>query len=250
MSERPLLLVDVGNSRIKAALADADGLVAWPALETRRTDAFRAWRDLDAAPARVLVSNVGGTGVAGELAEFVHRCWGVEAEFPRPRASCAGMTTDYVQPARLGVDRWLAALAGWHAAGGSGAVVLDAGTALTVDVVTAAGRHLGGMIAPGLDLMFASLSRGTADLEAPPVIDVDVFASDSAAAISLGCQSAVRGVLTATRERLAATGEADSMRWFVTGGGAAGLDPMIDWPHELDANLVLKGLLLAAGARP
>ena len=59
-----------------------------------------------------------------------------------------GVRCAYADPARLGVDRWVAVLAAYHAAHGA-ACVLDAGTAVTFDAVAADGRHLGGLIFPG-----------------------------------------------------------------------------------------------------
>ena len=76
----------------------------------------------------------------------------------------AGVTLAYEQPERLGVDRWLAMLAA-HAIGGMKAkVVVDCGTAITIDVLDSTGLHLGGYIVPGVSLMKRTLASSTAKI--------------------------------------------------------------------------------------
>ncbi|MEQ8661019.1 MAG: type III pantothenate kinase, partial [Gammaproteobacteria bacterium] len=217
-----LLLVDIGNTRVKSAWCVNGQLAGWPSFPTHGDNVFAAWPGETAhqAPGRVLVSNVAGGGVAGQLAEFVHARWGIEAEFVRPVRACGGMRTRYREPDRLGVDRWLAALAAWRDQRGA-VCVIDVGTALTVDIVTADGEHLGGLIAPGPDLMRESLTSGTADLVCAALGEVSGFADNTADAISLGCTLATGGLLAAVRTRLADVPGCAQAAWYLTGGGAA-----------------------------
>jgi len=244
-----LLFVDIGNTRIKAAAGEGMSLAIWPSVDTACADSWQQWRARRAAewrPTRILVSNVAGVEVGRQLARFVEDAWGVQAEFVQPARSCCGMTTRYLEPAQLGVDRWLAALAAWRAERGA-VVVVDAGTALTVDVVTAAGIHLGGLIAPGLDLLRTSLTRGTAQLSSAAIEEVDGFADNTRDAISLGCSSAITGLLRETRARVARTNACADATWYVTGGAAPAIERMIDWPARMQSDLVLRGLAIAAG---
>lgn len=73
----------------------------------------------------------------------------------------AGVTNGYPEYWKLGVDRWLALVAGYNR-GAHGCLVIDCGTALTADFVTTSGQHLGGVIAPGLRLLRQSLLGSTA----------------------------------------------------------------------------------------
>ncbi len=243
-----LLLVDIGNTRIKSAWCTDGRLSGWPSLPTRGDAVFAGWPagHLDAGPQRVLVSNVAGPGIAGQLAEFVHARWNIEAEFVRPVRERCGLRTRYREPARLGVDRWLAALAAWHERAGA-VCVIDIGTALTADIVTADGEHLGGLIAPGPELMRTSLTQGTAELECEAIATVAGFADNTTDAISLGCTLAVAGLLRQVRERLATQDGCADAAWYLTGGGAAPLLPLIDWPCEQVPDLVLRGLAVHAG---
>ncbi|MEX2479949.1 MAG: type III pantothenate kinase [Gammaproteobacteria bacterium] len=244
-----LLLIDIGNTRIKAAAWHGGELEALPALPTAAATDWRPWlADLrpSGQPRRVLVSNVAGIEVAGELARHVFDTWGIEAEFVVPTRRCHGMTTSYREPARLGVDRWLAALAAWHLHPGAVAVV-DLGTALTIDVVDTGGRHLGGLIAPGLELMRTSLTRGTAQLASTGIAAVAGFGTNTEDGISLGCWSAVAGLLRETRARVNRTPGCDDAVWFLTGGGASDIQGMFDWPVQCSPDLVLRGLVVSAG---
>ena len=82
----------------------------------------------------------------------------------RAESSCLGLVSCYAQPARMGVDRWLAMLGARHASAGP-LCVIDAGTAITLDLVAAQGRHEGGYILPGADLMRRALTADTGRIQ-------------------------------------------------------------------------------------
>jgi len=242
-----MLLMDIGNTRIKCARWHDGQLASWPALDSHAETPFAALPSalLDDVPERVLVANVAGARLAQAVEELAVAHWGLHAEFLKPRRECAGVVTKYQDPERLGVDRWLVALAAWQRSQRAVCVV-DIGTALTVDIVDATGRHLGGLIAPGLELMRRSLTHGTAHLTSQSIDDVDDFANNTADAISLGCSSAMRGLLAEVRARLAARAGCADAIWYLTGGGAQALMPMMSWPHHADPELVLRGIVVAA----
>ena len=228
-----LLLVDIGNTRLKAASVGAAGLARRAAVPTATPEAWAAWAATVDGPTRVVVANVAGSRVADAFAALATAHWGLTPEFVRPDRAAHGMRTVYRDPARLGVDRWLAALAAWRAQGGP-VVVIDMGTALTVDVVTATGCHLGGLIAPGLELMRTSLRHGTAQLDRAAVDAVAGFADNTEDAIALGCWSAVAGLLGETRRRLASAAGTAGAAWFLTGGagGAVAHGPLAGHPDR------------------
>src|SRR5690606_40574629 len=120
---------------------------------------------------------------------------GLPVERPRVEARWRGLHCAYAQPERLGVDRWLALLAAHHDAPAAPALVISAGTALTVDRLDPAGRHRGGVIAPGLAAMREGLFAA-----APGLAGFDQgqagagMATDSADAIASGCLQAALGL--------------------------------------------------------
>lgn len=155
-----MIVVDVGNTRTRIALAEAGGLrpLAEPLLN----------RDLALAdlptPGRDSV-RISAVGAPSELiARWSEEVVGSTPELLRSPRRGDGLTNAYAaQPAALGVDRWLAMIAARSVHPGD-LVVADAGTALTVDLLPADGRHRGGYIVPGLAMARAALDRGTATL--------------------------------------------------------------------------------------
>jgi len=237
-----LLLVDVGNTRIKGALARDGVLTALPALVTRAAD-FSPWREPCAAarPARLLLSNVGGEAVTAALHTALGGLCAGGIERARVHDALAGLRTRYREPHRLGVDRWLVALAAWLEVGGPVCVV-DVGTALTVDIVDGDGEHWGGLIAPGPELMRRSLTEGTAHLTADTITPIAGFADNTHDAIALGCGEATRGLLRCVEERLAVAAPGIDVAWYLTGGGAATVRALHARPWREVPDLVLRGL--------
>ena len=110
-----MLLIDIGNSRIKLGHYDGQSITELSPLAWRERDLAQVWTTLlgvlPPAP-RVVVSNVGGAVVAESLTRWLAERWGVVPQFARVVQDFAGLHTQYQYPEKLGVDRWLAALAG------------------------------------------------------------------------------------------------------------------------------------------
>lgn len=160
------LLVDVGNTAVKWRLQSGAQVIARGEL-THDRDWTGVMRSLtDACPLRpdvAWIASVAGADGDALIAQELQRSWSLVPRFYYSEASSCGVVNGYQEPRRLGVDRWLAAIEGWHSAAGD-VIIIDCGTAITLDGVTSSGRHLGGYIAPGYELLYRSLLRGTADL--------------------------------------------------------------------------------------
>ena len=89
----------------------------------------------------------------------------LHVHFAATQKSWQGLEVAYPKPERLGVDRWLAMLAARHRYPERSLVVVDCGTAITVDIVSSSGQHLGGYLVPGVRLMKQVLLQGTADIK-------------------------------------------------------------------------------------
>ncbi len=245
-----MLLIDIGNSRVKAGVLEGGRIHLQKPCEWRNAEAGGPWQALLGGlirPTRMLVSNVAGNAIADTLTAWAQERWQLVPEFVTVQREFAGMTTRYDRPAQLGIDRWLAALAGFHLAQGA-VCVIDSGTALTVDIVNAAGDHLGGLIAPGLGLMARSLTQGTAQLSLDVVHRVDHIATNTAAAISLGCREAVAGLIVRVAERVRRELEQEPL-WVVTGGEAEMIRELSPVALRVVPDLVLQGIAIV-GAHP
>ena len=162
-----VLLVDIGNSRIKWARL-ADGRIGaqrgaphdgWRARHFERA-VFRRTRNFD----RVLVASVAGARVDRAFAQAVRRATGRMPMFVASTRRAGGVTTRYIEPWRLGVDRFVAVIGAFAMSRGKAACVIDVGTAMTIDLVDGQGVHRGGAVVPGPDLMVASLLRDTSGI--------------------------------------------------------------------------------------
>ena len=228
----PLILdVDIGNTRTKWRLGDACGASAGidaPALP--------------AAPERIRIACVAGD--RAQIAERFLTAYGVSAEFADSTSELAGVICGYEEPARLGVDRWLACVAAWNAVEGS-VVVVDLGTAATLDFVTEDGRHLGGYIVPGLGLMATALARDTAGVRVAGDLAPELGPGRSTAqAVRRGATAMLVDFIEASVARFAKECR-DTPLVALTGGDAGLLADRFTFQPRLEPDLVLDGLALA-----
>jgi type III pantothenate kinase len=158
-----VLLVDVGNSRIKWARCEGGRLGRSHAAVHRGwglADYRRGLFHSRTAPARALVSSVAGTAVNRAIAAAARRA-GVAMEFVRVPRHAGAVTVGYVEPWRLGVDRFVAAVGAHALFPHLPLCVVGVGTAMTVDLIGTDGRHRGGVIIPAPALMIQTLLERT-----------------------------------------------------------------------------------------
>jgi len=230
------LLLDAGNTRLKWGLRDASGWRGQGAVAIGELDGLADVLAAAGPIRRVLGANVAGAGVAARLAELL-AVRGLEPVWVMPSASAFGVHNRYLDPARLGADRW-AALVGARALHGAAALVVTSGTATTADVLDGDGVFQGGVILPGLDLMRSSLARDTAQL---PFADgrFEPLPRRTADAIVSGCLHAQLGAIERMFRRVEAKAGAVCL---LNGGAAASLAPLLEIPLRRVDNLVLEGL--------
>lgn len=232
-----ILEFDCGNSRIKwrTLPAAAKGGASWAEFQARGLAALGLPKQV---PARVRLASVARQ--TAQLIAALEASYGIGVERAQVAAECAGVRCGYREPSRLGVDRWLAVLAAVAQFPGEPLVVVDAGTAVTVDVVCA-GAHAGGFIGPGLHMMRAALFAETAAVQVPALQEeLPVKLGDStAAAVSGALLLMVVGLVEQARARYA-----PHARLVVTGGDGPLLLPALPGAVYLPA-LVMDGLAVA-----
>jgi len=244
------LLVDVGNHRIKWALAAPNKWRAGesaPHGEGMSTVLDKIWHDL-AAPDRVVISSVAGKETTGRLQQWIAHHWSSRIHTVRAQAELLGVKNYYTNPASLGSDRWAALIAA-RAMTQDPVCIVDCGTALTLDALSARGEFLGGVILPGMAAMRASLLTHTQGIRETLGNAADCFArstADGAAAGTLcGSVGAIERIIKEYRRVLS-----NAMQVIVTGGDAAELAPHLGFSAVVAPDLVLKGLALIAEQSP
>lgn len=231
-----MLLLDAGNSRCKWAYVENGAWVHHGAVDNGEIAILQQIFAGLPQPVRVIVSNVGGLVHEQELRQLCN-LWPVSPEFVTARREACGVSNGYEEPSRLGSDRWAALIAAWRRVG-QRCLVVNCGTATTVDALSERGEFIGGLILPGITLMRQSLSRGTAQL---PDMQGQIrdFPCNTADAIHSGVLRATLGAIRLQYELLAGGGVAVC----VLGGGAADqLQALLGMPLQRVDNLVLEGL--------
>lgn len=158
--------LDIGNSRVKWR-RHGYGVVVTEDYDWAKL--FQCWLAIPGEVTRIRVSSVISSR---KFDSFISGCIasvGVEPEVARVKEGVGGVTLAYSDVSQLGVDRWLAMLAARARLPAEHVMVVNAGSALTIDLITASGQHLGGYIVPGLRTSSQALYAKTDGVGAPDV---------------------------------------------------------------------------------
>lgn len=240
-----LLLVDAGNTRLKWAFSRG-GLLS-PSGQVAYADrpVFSDLWDGVSRPQRILLASVADEKMTTDLRQWFQSSWDVPLEMVTARRRACGVENCYENPERLGADRWAAMIAAHRRFAGN-VCVIDCGSATTVDVVTARGRHLGGLIIPGLDLLRSSLCENMAAIRGR----VDDFGSgllacETLSAVGMGSLQATVGLIERVQGEVAKQVKG-TLTSVICGGNAADLLPLLSGEVHPEPDLVLQGLNIIA----
>lgn len=158
------LLMDAGNTRMKWRLEQAGTAIkeGWSALDSE--DPLASISGYLGLVSSVAVSTVAREDVRLRLLSYLEQKVAVPIRFYWAEEERLGLRNSYADPRAMGADRWHAMYGAWRLYG-SGCAIVDAGSAITVDYVGHHGRHLGGYILPGLNMMLKSLQTDAARIE-------------------------------------------------------------------------------------
>ena len=231
----PWLLLDVGNTAIKWRLADEHGLLEPGGIAADLKVLQEELRDVTWQ--RVAVSSVATDEFDASLCGVLEALHAAPVWLATADARCGDLINAYPKPQQLGVDRWLAMLAAraWN----RGPVcVIDAGTAITIDLVSDSGQHGGGYILPGVELMRRALTTETGRIQVPALAPPTMQpGADSVACVSAGIWHAALGGVHSVL-----AGHPDHAPLLT--GGSAGALLELGLNAESRPDLVLEGLRL------
>lgn len=233
---------DIGNTRGKFWIT-RDGVVALRGAIVHHGSVMTLVEALPQAfiaqPNEIFCVCVLGGAAIGEFEGECRRRWGVDPLVARSCASNAGVKNGYVDPTKLGVDRWLGVLAASPASGR--VCVAMCGTALTLDILEE-DEHVGGYIMPGLSLMAASLIERTKGVGCVgPNTDGLQPARNTSEAVARGGLLAAAGCIERVVRQFGAS------RVILAGGDASRLSGCLQMSHFVDPDLLLRGLQVYFG---
>jgi type III pantothenate kinase len=261
------LLIDVGNQRIKWATSDQlenrtgsqdyqDDQGQWTdqVIQTHTTTPGTQLGVRFAtlpAPDAVWVACVSDGRIEQEISGICKSLWGLSPVFARSSASAFGIKNRYQDPTSLGVDRWVAIIAAGNITGGGPILVIDAGTAVTIDYVNARNEFVGGLIFPGLATMVKSLNSSTGlireNIQPVPGEALEFVCNNTKTAVANGASlSVVAGINMAVNHYLSENGKHSKV--LISGGDAEFIAGLSSHQLIVKPDLVLQGLSLLGGS--
>lgn len=258
MKKQNILLVDAGNSSVKWSFADSPDTNDLSKMQQQfypeniSTSFFTKCWDSFEKPERVLVSCVADKNVLHALNKACDQLWNININEINSLKESTGLVNAYIEPSDLGSDRWCAMI-GANEIISSDFIVVDCGSAITIDLVSNheknASRHIGGYILPGLEMMKRSLGAQTADVK------VDLKHTKTTLGPSnttVGCVnsavylSAVKLIEAVYEQQVK---QSEGVQCLLTGGDAPLLAEFLSVDYIMMPDLVLRGLAVIDMAR-
>ena len=249
--KHPVLLIDAGNSSLKWVLSTQANLlnIAKAQYPENITEHFfiENWKNIE-KPVKVFVSCVANDLVWQEMDKACQQLWSINAKRVIASEKSFDLINAYEEPSSLGSDRWCAMIGAYHEID-SDFIVVDCGTAITIDVVNQSkknhtGKHLGGYILPGITMMKNSLDTQTAAVK----VDSNMIKPAlTPANTTKGCVNAA--VYLAAVKLIEAIFEQQSGTYVcvLTGGDAELIAELLSIKYVMMPDVVLRGLAYIAG---
>jgi type III pantothenate kinase len=262
------ILIDVGNQRLKWLTSDQiNGFEKLSKNNLPRINESRISQVIDIrddhfialfenqikgmeTPESVWVSAVSAESVQVELNALCFNQWGVSPNYIKSSEFAMGVQNGYVQADCLGVDRWAAMIAAYQLVLSQPVVIVDAGTAVTVDYLDISGNHKGGMIFPGISTMIESLNVTTGRISGVVTptdkVIIGLENTNTQSAVENGVMWTVVSAIDCAIDRYLSAG-VESPRLIITGGDAELIASLSKYTIQLEQDLVLKGVFLLSG---
>ena len=235
------LLMDLGNTCFKWKGGDAQGSVV------HKGDDLAALLNSSlitlSPPAKIALSNVAGDQLEKIVIDWCSLHW-PEAKLilAKVKNPVPALASNYRSDS-LGVDRWLAMLAIASNKNSVPFIVVDCGSAVTIDAVNGASVHTGGVIMPGLSMLHASLVAGADAIQKAPTATTSVMAVTTDDALSAGCINTLVAGVDAIVNKMKIALKTDEVACYLTGGDVDEIQSLLKTDVLLKPELVFDGLM-------
>jgi type III pantothenate kinase len=240
-----MLLIDAGNTRIKTAVLDDGHIGEIQAVSYDDLSPEQGFKQLLAqyhAIKAIVMVHVLGDDFA-QMANTVCNALNVSLHIVVSEKAAHGVSITYEAPEHYGADRFVGIVAAHALYPQATCVVIDCGTAITVDVVNQRGEHQGGVIYPGIQLCQQSLSRGAKGIRADAftTLNNDLLANDTQTAVVNGCVYGAIGAIEGFCEKIHKQ-HSGECKYLICGGDAQLLSTHLSARFILREGLLFDGL--------
>ena len=240
-----LLIIDSGNSFVKWGLFNDDLWLIQRHVSYDDISELETEFSVLSEPHLIIISHVARDETKSKICKFISR-WSIQPIWHHSQSYQCGVLNGYSDPKQLGSDRWAALIAAWNIEH-KACLVINAGTAVTIDTLSDSGKFLGGIILPGFHLMLNSLYSGTQLGSNSNKLSVyQNFPVDTQNAIHSGIIQSLVGAIDRMYDVLSTLPKHSSINCIISGGNASLLSPFIKYPAKIIDNLVLEGLVVIA----
>ncbi len=245
-----LLLIDQGNSNTKIQVRSLSGEILQTTQSIVNFEQNQFLQSNKIPISHVALASVAKAETKRWLKESLTKQLGsevllveaeTETELSTPNTR---ILNSYRDPSQMGVDRWLAVVAGVTRYPNRGIVIVDSGSAVNIELVNSNAQHLGGYIIPGFTAMIQTLHNGTGQVKVdrqPDAYSVEP-GDNTLDCVNNGIAGAIVGLITDSIARLTVQSLTDEIQVVMAGGDSAKLAPLISSPTEIVPDLVLDGL--------
>ena len=231
------LVIDIGNTRIKLAVFNDHDLMINVPLDELKVDQLQLLRDEYPQMNKAILSSV--RDYPDEVRHFLRSSFEQFIEFNH--LTPVPVINLYKTPVTLGVDRLAAAIGASCLFPGENLLIIDAGTAITYDLVTKNNEYLGGNISPGLNMRFKALNHFTGKLPlVTPQMEFQTLGRDTESAIRAGVQLGLIFEVEQTIRYFST--KYTKLKVILTGGDAGFFDKILKNTIFVQFNLALFGL--------
>jgi len=250
-----MLAIDIGNSRLKWGMFSGDIILCHGAF-AYKYDNFENGLNNAGLPYTtdmVMISSVADSGLNDLLIKWLMSNHYKDFSFAKTQSEQCGITNSYKTPSNMGVDRWLAMIAAFNLSNAESdelVCVVDCGTAITLDVVSAQGQHIGGLILPGYQTMMQSLAKSANNIQdfedsGCSALMSQGLATSTQEAISKGCAQlivgGVSGIISGQHKK-----SGRKIHCIVTGGDGGWVSESLTCSNSYNPFLVLQGLSITS----
>ncbi len=243
------LLIDVGNSRIKWAYLSKNILSTTKA-QLHSDDATAICESLFQQQniTQILFVHVLGEEFDRQIRQIADLN-SANLFIVHSQSEAYGVSNHYIHSQKLGADRFVSMVAAHHHYSEQNCIVIDCGTAVTIDLVNKDGKHNGGVIFSGLHLCEESLIAKARNLKELKnqlrQVDLSIHANGTAQGIKTGCHYSLAATIDRICEEMEASIPTHSQtKRIICGGDARQILPLLHGEYDLKEDLVIQGLKL------